>query len=104
MTTRWPTIIIALLLLLLSPLFLVLIFLSGDSCCGENTSAAMTGAAVFSLIFVFGGACLLHGLWKSMRHRGDAHYGVISRALLSSVPSLVLYSGFLLALTAQWIF
>jgi hypothetical protein len=38
-----PSLLIGPLAIPASPIFLIIIFLSGDSCCGENTSGTMGG-------------------------------------------------------------
>ena len=45
-------------LVLLSPLGLLVVFLSGDSCCGENTTTTMVGVTlvVVALVVALGGA------------------------------------------------
>ena len=39
-------------LVLLSPLGLLVVFLSGDSCCGENTTTTMVGVTLVIVAFV----------------------------------------------------
>ncbi len=104
MIRRWPTIIIALLLLLPSPVLLFMILLAGDSCCGENTSGAMASFTITIVITTFMTGCGLHSLYKLIRPSSNGAYPVMLSSLLSTIPSALLYGGFLLFLTAQWIF
>lgn len=104
MIRPWPTIIIALLLLLPSPLILFAILLAGDSCCGENTSGAMASVTFTFVITIFMIACCFHSLFKLIRPSPSGDDAVMRSSLLSTVPSALLYGGFLLFLTAQWIF
>lgn len=104
MIRRWPTLIIALLLLLPSPALLFAIFLSGDSCCGENTSGTMAAVTAVCIAFSFMIACSMHGLFRLMRREQGEGYAVIRSSLVSTIPIALLYAGFLLFLTAQWLF
>jgi hypothetical protein len=104
MIRPWPTIIIALLLLLPSPLVLFTILLAGDSCCGENTSAAMASFTITFVIITFMIGAGLHSLYKLIRPGKEKGYAVLRSSLLSTAPSALLYAAYLLFLTSQWIF
>ena len=52
-------------LVLLSPLGLLVVFLSGDSCCGENTTTTMAGVTLVIVVFV---CALGRGLARALEH------------------------------------
>ena len=99
-----PSILIGLFLLLASPFFLGLIFLSGDSCCGENTSGAMTMVTAVVLIIVFVFSFVLNGVVKLIQAQRERPYQLLKSSFISLVPSVMLYVTFLFILVSQWIF
>ncbi|MBA3415971.1 MAG: hypothetical protein H0U10_12180 [Chloroflexia bacterium] len=79
---------------LVSPLFLLVIFLSGDSCCGENTSLTMIAVTAGVVILLSGVAVLLNGTVKLGFKRDTPEFSVVVASLLTAAPASVICIGF----------
>jgi hypothetical protein len=76
---------------LLSPLGLFVIFLSGDSCCGENTSGTMIAvtAGIVTLLAIV--ALMVNGVLKVTVKRDAPDFRVVKAALITAGPAAVIY-------------
>ncbi len=86
-----PAILFGILLLLLSPLVVGIIFLSGDSCCGEDTSGTMRIVTYVLLTIIFGLAFLLNGLFFLYKRTKQEPYPLLKASFVSWLPSGVIY-------------
>ncbi len=92
--TYLAAIIFSIGFVLVSPLFLLVIFLSGDSCCGENTSLTMiavTAGVVMQLAVM---AALLNGAVKLGFKRDASEFSVLVASLLTAGPASLVCIGF----------
>lgn len=88
-----PHVGIAVLLLLAAPIFLVVIFFSGDSCCGEDTRVTMALFTAMSVGMTVVASGLLHAFCKAVG-LGPDPYQLLPSAVISALPCSVLYIGF----------
>ena len=86
-----PSIALGLSMLLASPLFLFIIFMSGDSCCGENTSGTMIGFTAVILFFHLVASSVINFLLKVTFLRDTPSYKMIYGIITTFLPSLILY-------------
>ena len=75
-------------LVLLSPFGLLLVFLSGDSCCGENTTTTMVGVTLGIVVFV---CALGRGLARALEHpvRRPAYRVRVAWAIIAGPVALI---------------
>ncbi len=81
-------VLLAACLVLLSPLGLLVVFLSGDSCCGENTTTTMVGVTlvIVALVCALGG-----GLARALEHsvKRPAYRVRVAWAIIAGPVSLI---------------
>jgi len=96
------SIILAILLLVVSPLGIFIIFMSGDSCCGEDTrgTMAVVTAIIIGILFVF--TLVVQGTIAFIQHQRGHEYPFITGVIVTWFLSVTFYTSFFLfiALTA----
>ena len=85
---------------LLSPLGLFVIFLSGDSCCGENTSGTMIAVTAAIVILLSLAAVILSSVVKRTLKKDTPDFTVLRASLITAVPASVIYVGFVAFISA----
>jgi len=75
-------------LVLLSPLGLLVVFLSGDSCCGENTTTTMGGVTLVTVAFI---CAVGRGLAREFAHpvKRPAYRVRTAWAIISAPAALI---------------
>jgi len=84
----------------LSPLGLVIIFLSGDSCCGQNTSGTMIGVTAGIVILLVVIAIVLSSVVKLTLKKDTHDFSILVACLIMAVPASLIYVGFVIYISA----
>ena len=85
---------------LLSPLGLFVIFLSGDSCCGQNTSGTMIAVTAGIVILLSVIAVLLSTFVKLSFRRDTPDFTILTASLITAGPASLIHIGFVAIVSA----
>ena len=85
---------------LLSPLGLFVIFLSGDSCCGQNTSGTMLAVTAGIVVLLSVVALLLTSLVKLTLKRDTPDFKVLTGSLITAGPAAFIHVAFVAVVSA----
>jgi len=86
-----PSFLIGLLAIPASPIFLIVILLSGDSCCGENTSGTMIVVTAVILVIHLVLASIINLLLKMAFMKNIPEFSLIIGIIITFLPSLIFY-------------
>ncbi|MCP4361138.1 MAG: hypothetical protein GY796_24280 [Chloroflexi bacterium] len=86
-----PSFLVGLWAILASPIFLFIIFLSGDSCCGENTSGTMiiVTAVILTIHLIL--SLMINLFIKTFFMKDIPEFSLIIGTIITFLPSLLLY-------------
>ena len=91
---RWrvylPSFLLGLLLLLGYPMSFFIIFLAGDSCCGEDTSGNMRAVAYVLVFLVLILSFLINIIYRAVK-KNPPRYNLVVGTLVTWLPSAVVY-------------
>jgi hypothetical protein len=94
-------IIFSLGFVLLSPLGLFAIFLSGDSCCGQNTIGTMIAVTAAIVILLSVIAVLLNTFVKLSFKRDTPDFTILRASLITAGPASLIHIGFVVIVSAS---
>ena len=93
-------IVFSVVLVLLSPLGMFAIFLSGDSCCGQNTTGTMLAVTAGIVVVLSVAAGLLSTLVKLTVKRDAPDFKVLTGSLITAGPAAFIHIAFVAVVAA----
>ena len=93
-------IVFSIVFVLLSPLGLFAIFLSGDSCCGQNTSGTMLAVTAGIVVVLSVVAVLVSTLVKLTLKRDTPDFKVSTGSLITAGPAAFIHIAFVAVVSA----
>ncbi|MDJ1468578.1 hypothetical protein [Xanthocytophaga flava] len=85
------SIILSVIALIATPVFLFAIFLSGDSCCGEDRSGVMIGFTLAILAGFWIIAALMNWLYKQLFKRNNTEWKFKTAFWITTIPASSIY-------------
>ena len=92
------SIVFAILFVFMSPFFLFVMFMSGDSCCGQDMSAPMTVVAIVIITLLGIVSLIINFIYK----RKNPEFNLIIGFLITTFPATLIYLSFLMYLLSSF--